>query len=664
MKKPYWVLLGLTLGVSGACGASGGSGAGPSNAGYNQDAAATWSPGGASGSGGASGIVMNFDAAGAAADAYVLPPEKEQNLDFLAPRAGARYVYVANPTRNTVTVIDSTTLAIVELAPGDSPTYMATVPGRDIALVINTGSHTLRILSDKDMNAGPIPIVSKANAIAISPDGLHAVIWFDSTQTSSSSSQTTATSTTGSTQEVSVVTVTPKTPGTPAQGSVISMSVGYNPSAVVFSSDNAAAFVVTDDGISELRFANITAPGIAPFTRIDNTTTSLTHPDAGAAPAPDTTPAPPDTTPAPATPPATGTPVDVDAGTIPDGGGSTDGGASSDGQIAAPDLAPPDTYVPPPSDTAPVSPPPSSPAATGKPVDVSVTPDGAYAIARREASSELLLVNLKTHKVTALDLSSQITDLDLLPSGTAAFAVLRKESLLVRIDIPSGFSDPAHRTAWQFSGQDIGSVSMSAQGKYALLYVTATQVNSLVIFDPANESYLSVNLQKAVRAVAVAPDENTALVLHPAPTTPGTGGTSGKGGASGSGGTSGASTSTSAIDKAYGYTLVHLEDGFSKLQQTAAEPNPFAITPNSSHAFVLLRDDKAGVRIAERINLTSFIADDFPLGSPPNSIAALADTQKVFVGQVYSEGRISFIDWVSGNVQTVTGFALNGRIQQ
>jgi hypothetical protein len=78
-----------------------------------------------------------------------------------------------------------------------------------------------------------------------------------------------------------------------------------------------------------------------------------------------------------------------------------------------------------------------------------------------------------------------------------------------------------------------------------------------------------------------------------------------------------------------------------------------------------LRDDTAGVRIAQRISLTSFVADDFLLGSPPSSIAALSVTsQKVFVGQVYSEGRISFIDWVTGEVQTVTGFALNGRIQQ
>jgi 6-phosphogluconolactonase (cycloisomerase 2 family) len=110
--------------------------------------------------------------------------------------------------------------------------------------------------------------------------------------------------------------------------------------------------------------------------------------------------------------------------------------------------------------------------------------------------------------------------------------------------------------------------------------------------------------------------------------------------------------------------MVRLVDGYKKVVSTAANPNPFAITPDSSYAFVLLRDDKASVRIAERIELTSFLIQDFPLGSPPNSIASLSGSRNVFVGQVYSEGRISFIDWVTGSVRTVTGFALNGRIQQ
>ena len=638
MNKQSLVLGALVLGtLTGCAGSSGGSIGAGSESNGKSDAAGYYSN-----SGGSAGPSMGVYGSGGtlgSGGTTTLPPEQKQNLDFLAPRAGAKFVYVANPTRNTVTAIDSTTLEIDELAPGDSPTYLATVPGQDIALVVNVGSHTLRILNGKVMNAGPIPIIAKANAIAISPDGKHAVIWFDASQVAAGTTQTT---TTGSTQEVSVVDLST------TNGSVISMTVGYNPSAVVFSSDNAAAFVVTDDGISELRFANITAPGLAPLTRIDTGTISLTRADAGA----DTTPAPPDTAPTTSGPSGTGGTPGLDGGLARiDGGNSLDGGSAGlDGQVipadTAPDLGPPDTYVPPPSDTAPVM-------ASGKPTEVSVTADGSYAVARRDGSYQLLLVNLKTQTVTALDLSSTVTDLVLLPSGNTAFAVLREESKLVSIDVPSGFTDSAHRTTWPFDGETIGSVTMSAKGRYALLYTTAIAINRLVIVDLTNESAQTVDVHEAIRAVAIAPDEKTALVLHSPPTTSGTGGTSGKGGSSGT------------VDNFHGYTMVELAGGREVQHETAVEPNPFAITPNSTYAFVLLRDDTAGVRIAQRISLTSFVADDFLLGSPPSSIAALSVTsQKVFVGQVYSEGRISFIDWVTGEVQTVTGFALNGRIQQ
>ena len=645
MNKYPLILCALLAPVFG-CGASGGSMAGgssPKDNPYGNGMA------GSSGSGygaGGSTLSLGGSAGSSGSGGATTPPEQEQKLDFLAPQAGAHYVYVANPSRNTVSAINSTTLAITELAPGDSPTYVATVPGQDIALVINAGSHTLRILNGTSMNDSPIPIVTKANTISISPNGLHAVIWFDASQLLGTGGSAASTTATGSSQEVSVVDLSTTALKDEV---VISMSVGLNPSAVVFSSDSTAAFVVTDDGISELRFANITVPAIAPFTSIGNVSTVSLASDAGA-PLPSAQDTLTDSM-------DSGT--SVDGLTLPIDGGlsSVDGGISSgDVRVISQDLASaPDlssansdsgSTKDATADVATVAP------RSGKAVDVSVTSAGDYAIARREGSPELLLVNLKTHTVTSLMMSSPVTDLDLLPSGTQAFAVLRDESTLVRIDIPAGFTGGAAQKRYPpFDGVTIGSVTMSAKGKYALLYTTAIPSKSLVILDFAKPEYpLVVELTKAIRAISIAPDENSALVVHPIPTS------------SGSGGTTGQISSTTPTG--FGYTMVRLEDGYRKPIDTKANPNPFAITPDSAYAFVLLRDDKASVRIAERISLTSFLFDDFPLGSPPNSIAALAGSHNVFVGQVYSEGRISFIDWVTGSVRTVTGFALNGRIQQ
>lgn len=564
-------------------------------------------PNGASGSMGAGGssasIPFGSVAVGgtaAASPPVVVPSETGQTLNFLPPSAGARYVYVANPARDTVSIIDSTNRAITEITTGDTPTYLATVPGQDVALVINVGSHTLSVLRATAMDANPITVVPKANTLAISPDGLHAVAWFDASQTDAATTQTTSTTPTGSNQDVSVVTLSA------AGDTSISMTVGYQPSAVVFSSDGAAAFVVTSDGISSLRFANITGPAIAPLTRIDNSTATLVSVDGG---------------------------VPTDAN-VPDGGvPSNDGGTSLDSGASAP----PTTVA----------------AGTGEPTDVSVTPDGHYAIARRDGTSQLLLVDLTANKVTTIQLSSPVTDLNISPSGAQAFAVLRAESKLVELDIPAGFTDSTHQTIWQLADQTVGSVTIGASGKYAVLYTTALPIKRLVILGlqgGASATPQVVDLQKAVAAVAISPDETTALVLHTKdPGSP----------------TEAGLDPVTQLDRSYGYSMVRLADGFAKLQITPANPNPFAITPQSEYVFVLLRDDTAAVSIAERISLTSFLADDFTLGSPPSSIAALSSTiHKVFVGQVYSEGRISFIDWVTGEVDTVTGFALNGRIQQ
>jgi len=558
-----------------------------------------------------------------------LPPETESQVDFLAPRGGGRYVYVTNPTRDIIAIIDSKTLAIVEVTAGDAPTYLTTIPGQDVALVINVGSQTLNVLRGTTVGA-PLSIVPGANSISVSPDGSHAVVWFDSSLPSK-------TGVVGSYQDVSVITLSP------GKESATSMTVGFQPSAVVFSNDNAAAFVITSDGISALRFASITVPARAPLIRIQDVTVGGTDAgtvtaDAGSSPLPADSGAP------------------VDAGAAPDSGPLGDGGSSSEGGLPPDGGASPDLRAP--SDSQSDLTPPA-PTGSGKPVDVSVTRDGHYAIARRDGRSELLLVDLVAGTVTSTQLSSPITDLDIKdPEGVSAspqaFAVLRNESKLVRLDIPAGFTDSTHQKVWPaFVDETIGSVSISKKGTYAVLYTTAAPIKRLVIVelsDSADAQSTSVVLQKAIRAIAFSDDEKVALVLHTK--------------ADGSPTATGIDFATQ-LDRSYGYTLVSLQDGFPKLQVTSANPDPFTITPDSSKAFVLLRDDANGVRAAQRIALDSFLVDDFQLGSPPSSIAALStDTRKVFIGQEHPEGRITFIDWLTGAVESVTGFDLNGRIQQ
>jgi DNA-binding beta-propeller fold protein YncE len=540
------------------------------------------------------------------------PPEQERLLDFLVPQPGKQYVYAANPTRDTVAVIDSVSLAIAEVTPGDTPTYVATVPGEDVALVINTGSSTLSVLRTTGAGttvSSPLPIVKGANAISIAPGGAHAVVWFDVTQPN-------ATALSGSFQDVSLVTLAE------SNDKAFSVTVGFKPSAVVFSNDGKAAFVVTSDGISELRFADLQGPAIAPLVRIGSS--AAANSDAGTA----------------------------GPGQVPEAGASIpDGGSASEVGAAAPLKAD--------AATAPAGSTP--PSGTGLPVDVSVSRDGHWAIARRDGTNEILLVDLVGSTVQSLYLSSPVTDLDMSDTTDIAggdihaFAVLRDESTLVRIAIPDGFTRASPPDTWQIPGETVGQVNISAHGRYAVLYTTALPIKRMTVMPlppSGTPTPFSFDVRKAIRAVAIAPDEQTALVLHTKaagnPSDPNL-------------------TPLEVIDRQYGYSAVRLQDGSHKLQTTDANPDPFIITPDSTSAFVLLRDDANNIRLAEQMSLTTFQTRDFQLGSPPNAIGALAGiNHKVFVNQVHSEGRITFInwDWNDGSVESVTGFALNGRIRQ
>ena len=112
---------------------------------------------------------------------------------------------------------------------------------------------------------------------------------------------------------------------------------------------------------------------------------------------------------------------------------------------------------------------------------------------------------------------------------------------------------------------------------------------------------------------------------------------------------------------------MNLANGFAKLQLTSADVSSLAISPDGARAFVLVRDPspQTAVRVVQQIALQSFIVKDTTLGSPPLALAVLSGVHRVFVEpREHPEGRITFIDWETGIVQTVTGFELNGRIVQ
>jgi hypothetical protein len=191
---------------------------------------------------------------------------------------------------------------------------------------------------------------------------------------------------------------------------------------------------------------------------------------------------------------------------------------------------------------------------------------------------------------------------------------------------------------------------VSADGRRALLYTNATLDLHLtrVDLDQPGFPHVTYALQKAVRAVAIAPDSATAVVLAAkAPGDPATAG-----------------SLDELIARSHGYQLVDLATGFVKLQLTPVDPGAPAFAPDGDSAYVGLDggDQVAAVRAVQVVSTRTGIVSTVALGSPPASVGVVPLAGQAFVAQRHPLGRMSFVALATGKIRTVTGFDLNSQI--
>ena len=118
--------------------------------------------------------------------------------------------------------------------------------------------------------------------------------------------------------------------------------------------------------------------------------------------------------------------------------------------------------------------------ADGK-ADVSITPDGAFAIFRREGSAVVTVIDLADGSRWSWTLSSAVTDLDLADTGNRAVAVLRNEGRIAVLPVPGRGASPFDDLL--VSGETVGSVAMAPHGEVALLYTNAVAVNRITVLN-------------------------------------------------------------------------------------------------------------------------------------------------------------------------------------
>lgn len=323
--------------------------------------------------------------------------------------------------------------------------------------------------------------------------------------------------------------------------------------------------------------------------------------------------------------------------------------------------------------------------------DVEITPDGAFAIVRRDGSADVGLVSLSDGQRVTLSLSGPVTDIDLTADGTRAVAVVRspgspeppadggtvdagadgagesdaesdasvdasndaaiadagpppaaKSSEVFVLPIPGVFTDPSLAAQVSIPGQTVGSVAIAESGTAAVLYTNATpndHVTLLNLTPGGTLSHRTVTLKAPVLAAFPAPDGAHAIVLL----SPGTGST-----------------------KAGAFGVVPITANLPpKIQGTDAPPIAVSIAPApSSRAIVTTRSDSQKIYATYLTRLPELQVDRIGLASPPLASGMVPAASAAFVAQEHPEGRITFIDWIKGDARTLTGFELGAKVVQ
>ncbi len=493
------------------------------------------------------------------------PPETKVESQYQSPVSTGQYVWIANPSSGRVAYIQASTLAVATVTAGDGPTYLAAIPGvTDEAIVLNVLSHDATLMqatANGKLTSTSFPLATDVNAWTVSADGHWALAWGDVTKVTDPDP-------TQGFQDVSVLDLTGKVPAT-------IVSIGYRPSTVAFSTDDAHAYAVTQDGVSVLDLTGPTPQVTANFS------------------------------------------VDIPASPVADAGAGDAAGDAGDAEAGAG------------GGSGPV---------TSAPNDVSVTPDGHFALVRRDYQPTIGVVDLTTGNLTVVTLPANATDLTLTPSGAEALVVMRDIATVATLPIPAIATDPTAFTTLAITGQTVGRALVADDGNTTLLFTTALPVDAITILDLSAQTFRTTPLHLPLLAVFPTPGAKDAIVLH---TLPPDAGTSARG--------------------AFSVVPVGLPLP-AKLVGTNAPPNAVGLSPAGDRAIVTTSEDLGSIYEAYVVKMPTLEVDQFSLASPPIGTGVVAGANAAYVAQSNPEGRITFIDLTSGQARTLTGFELGSRI--
>jgi DNA-binding beta-propeller fold protein YncE len=275
--------------------------------------------------------------------------------------------------------------------------------------------------------------------------------------------------------------------------------------------------------------------------------------------------------------------------------------------------------------------------------DVSILPDGSFAVVRVDGSSLLRIVDLsREDAIQSFDLGAPVTDVDLSHDGSLAVAALPGIGQIALVPVPPT-GDAASFERVSIPGEITSSVALSQGAELALLYQNGADNSHLTLLDlreGMGRALRTVDVKGPVSAAFAAPGAASAILFQKPIR-----------GSAKAGLFSGVPT---------------LQKRSAKIVGTDAVPSALAFDDQGRYALVTVGNEASAAHGVYRVQLDTLQEDYLPLASPPATAATgiVEEVERGFVAQTHPEGRITFIDLSTARAHTITGFELAARILQ
>jgi hypothetical protein len=274
--------------------------------------------------------------------------------------------------------------------------------------------------------------------------------------------------------------------------------------------------------------------------------------------------------------------------------------------------------------------------------DVALTPDGAYALVRRDGASSLSIVSLLDDSRLDIPLPSPATDLDLSADGTFAIAVIREKNQALVLPFPAAATDASAAFTVELGDAGAGSVAIANQGGTALFFTNATPNPKLTVLAAQTEGAKARNvlLRAPIEAVFPSNDGAFGVVLHAQ-----------------------LKDDTGAVAYPAAMSLVPIAANLpAKIVGLPSAPVSVAFLPEGNRALIATGKGAGASYQMHIASFPSLAVQSVALASEPIAAGVVPEANRGFVAQRHPEGRITFVDFTTNEVRTITGFELAAQV--